>query len=157
MIKLTAENYPISEYYKTDELLTSLGIGEAAVAALDEKGRPTALAATLLCAPKSRMDILTTEEIESVISRSTILKKYSEAIDRESAYELLNAKLASASDFDTQNKIPASTRQPKSAVEKMIDSPLARQVGRTVARELTRGILGVLGLGGTTRKRKSLF
>jgi DNA double-strand break repair helicase HerA and related ATPase len=158
MIKLTAENYPISEYYKTDELLTSLGIGEAAVSALDEKGRPTALAATLLCAPKSRMDILTTQEIENVISKSTILKKYSETIDRESAYELLNAKLASATISDTQNKVPSSNkRQPKSTVEKMIDSPLARQVGRTVARELTRGILGVLGLGGSVRKGKSLF
>jgi Cdc6-like AAA superfamily ATPase len=158
MIKLTAENYPISEYYKTDELLTSLGIGEAAVTALDEKGRPTALAATLLCAPMSRMDILSTEEIEKVISKSTILKKYSEAIDRESAYELLNAKLTSATVADAQNKVPTSNkRQPKSAVEKMIDSPLARQVGRTVARELTRGILGVLGLGGAVRKGKSLF
>jgi DNA helicase HerA-like ATPase len=158
MIKLTAENYPISEFYKTDELLTSLGIGEAAVAALDEKGRPTVLAATLMCAPKSRMDILTTQEIENVISKSTILTKYSETIDRESAYELLNAKLASATISDTQNKVPSSNkRQPKSTVEKMIDSPLARQVGRTVARELTRGILGVLGLGGSARKGNSLF
>jgi DNA helicase HerA-like ATPase len=158
MIKLTAENYPVSEFYKTDELLTSLGIGEAAVSALDEKGRPTVLAATLLCAPKSRMDILTTQEIENVISKSTILTKYSETIDRESAYELLNAKLASATISDTQNKVPSSNkRQPKSTVEKMIDSPLARQVGRTVARELTRGILGVLGLGGSARKGKSLF
>jgi DNA helicase HerA-like ATPase len=158
MIKLTAENYPVSEFYKTDELLTSLGIGEAAVAALDEKGRPTVLAATLMCAPKSRMDILTTQEIENVISKSTILTKYSETIDRESAYELLNAKLASATISDTQNKVPSSNkRQPKSTVEKMIDSPLARQVGRTVARELTRGILGVLGLGGSARKGKSLF
>ena len=158
MIKLTAENYPVSEFYKTDELLTSLGIGEAAVSALDEKGRPTVLAAALMCAPKSRMDILTTQEIENVISKSTILKKYSETIDRESAYELLNAKLASATISDTQNKVPSSNkRQPKSTVEKMIDSPLARQVGRTVARELTRGILGVLGLGGSARKGKSLF
>ena len=59
MIKLTAENYPISEYYKTDEMLTSLGIGEAAITALNEKGVPTPLAATLLRAPQSRMDILT--------------------------------------------------------------------------------------------------
>ncbi|MCW9066740.1 MAG: DUF853 domain-containing protein, partial [Ignavibacteriaceae bacterium] len=48
MIKLTAENYPTSEYYKTDEMLTSLGIGEAAITALNEKGIPTPLAATLL-------------------------------------------------------------------------------------------------------------
>ena len=160
MIKLTAENYPISEYYKTDELLTSLGIGEAAVSALDEKGRPTSLAATLLCAPKSRMDILEQEEVTEVISKSTLVKKYSEVIDRESAYELLNAKLTSAAVSNMPDKAapsPSNKRAPRSTVETIIDSPIARQVGRTVARELTRGILGVLGLGGTTKRRKSLF
>ena len=160
MIKLTAENYPISEYYKTDELLTSLGIGEAAVSALDEKGRPTSLAATLLCAPKSRMDILEPEEVTEVISKSTLVKKYSEVIDRESAYELLNAKLTSAAVPNMPDKAapsPSNKRAPRSTVETIIDSPIARQVGRTVARELTRGILGVLGLGGTTKRRKSLF
>ena len=50
-IKLTAENYPLSEYYKTDETITALGIGEALVTALSEKGIPTPLAATMLRAP----------------------------------------------------------------------------------------------------------
>ncbi len=62
-IKLTAENYPESEFYDTKEVLTSLGIGEALVSALDEKGRPTPLAATLMRAPMSRMDILTDAEL----------------------------------------------------------------------------------------------
>jgi len=64
MIKLTAENYPLSDYYKTDEVLTSLGIGEALISGLNEKGVPTPLAATLLSAPKSRMDVLNKEEID---------------------------------------------------------------------------------------------
>ena len=63
-IKLTAENYPISEFYDTKEVLTSLGIGEALISALDEKGRPTPLAATMLRAPMSRMDILTNSELK---------------------------------------------------------------------------------------------
>ena len=66
-IKLASENYPISEYYDTKEILTSLGIGEALITALDEKGRPTPLAATLLRAPMSRMDILTDDELEESI------------------------------------------------------------------------------------------
>ena len=57
-IKMTAENYPISEYYKTDETLTNLGIGEALVTALNEKGIPTPLVATMMLAPMSRMDVL---------------------------------------------------------------------------------------------------
>ncbi len=92
-IKLTAENYPISEFYDTKNELTSLGIGEALVSALDEKGRPGPLASTLLRAPMSRMDILTEEELRDLISNSQLRRKYNKTIDRESAYELLNKKI----------------------------------------------------------------
>ncbi|MBA3986653.1 MAG: DUF853 family protein [Flavobacteriales bacterium] len=95
-IKLSAENYPISEYYKTDEVLTSLGIGEAFISALNEKGIPTPLAATMLKAPMGRMGILNEEEITSITLKSSLVKKYNETIDRESAYELLNQKIARA-------------------------------------------------------------
>src|SRR5690606_23910753 len=69
-IKLTAENYPLSDYYKTDEVLTALGIGEALVSALNEKGIPTPLARTMMRAPMSRMDILTDVELENLIGES---------------------------------------------------------------------------------------
>ncbi|WP_242135475.1 helicase HerA-like domain-containing protein [Aestuariivivens marinum] len=95
-IKLTAQNYPDSEYYDTTEVLTSLGIGEALVSALNEKGRPTPLAATMMRAPMSRMDVLTKTELSSLLSKSKLAKKYNETIDRESAYELLNAKIEHA-------------------------------------------------------------
>ncbi len=95
-IKLTAENYPDSEYYDTAEVLTSLGIGEALVSALDEKGRPTPLAATMLRAPMSRMDVLTPSELKEVIDNSKLVKKYNEEVDRESAYEMLNEKIKKA-------------------------------------------------------------
>jgi hypothetical protein len=92
-IKLAAENYPISEFYKTDEIITSLGIGEALVTALNEKGIPTPLAATLLRAPSGRMDILSQQEIDAINSSSLLVRKYSEDIDRESAYEILGKKI----------------------------------------------------------------
>ena len=98
-IKLTAENYPLSDYYDTKEVLTSLGIGEALITALDEKGRPTPLAATMLRAPMSRMDILTPAELKQEISSSKLVPKYNEAIDRESAYELLNEKIERAEEL----------------------------------------------------------
>lgn len=93
-IKQTADNYPTSDFYKTDELLTSLGIGEALVTALNEKGIPTPLAATMMRAPQSRMDILTESEIQEINNKSKLVRKYSEIIDRESAYEMLNKKIA---------------------------------------------------------------
>jgi uncharacterized protein len=164
MIKLTAENYPISEFYKTDELLTSLGIGEAAITALDEKGSPTTLCATLLCAPRSRMDILTGAEIDEVIRKSKLFGKYNQAIDRESAYEILNQKIQVANQQQEQNTSTAGEpeRKPpkeKSTLENILDSTITRQVGRTVAREVTRGLLGVLGLGGSTSRsrKRSIF
>lgn len=163
MIKLTSENYPISDYYKTDELLTSLGIGEAAISVLNEKGAPTPLSATLLCAPKSRMDILSQQEIDNLISSSGLINKYNREIDRESAYEILTKKITASENFDL--KIPKqetpSHRQPaprtqtsrktKSTAEKVLNSQLSKQVGRTLVREIARGIFGVLGIGGRRR------
>ncbi|MDC0007284.1 DUF853 domain-containing protein, partial [Winogradskyella sp.] len=71
-IKLTAQNYPDTDYYDTAEVLTSLGIGEALVSALDEKGKPTPLAATMMRAPMSRMDILTKAELSSLLAKSKL-------------------------------------------------------------------------------------
>src|SRR5690554_4364966 len=95
-IKLAAENYPISEFYKTDELLTQIGIGEAIVSALNEKGIPTPLAHTMLRAPMSRMDVLDVSEIDELIQNSTLAPKYNEVSDRDSAYEILTRKIEEA-------------------------------------------------------------
>ncbi len=92
-IKLTAENFPVSDYYKTDEALTTLGIGEALVTALNEKGIPTPLAATMMRAPMSRMDILSQDEIDSINRNSDLVRNYSETVDRESAFEVLTRKV----------------------------------------------------------------
>ncbi len=113
-IKLTAQNYPDSEYYDTTEVLTSLGIGEALVSALDEKGRPTPLAATMMRAPMSRMDVLTDTELASLLSKSKLAKKYNETIDRESAYELLNEKIKKAEAEEAKEK----ARKEKEALKK---------------------------------------
>lgn len=96
-INQTADNYPTSEFYKTEELLTALGIGEAFVTALNEKGIPTPLVATMMRAPESRMDILTESEIEAINLQSKLVVKYNEVIDRESAYEILTKKIEAVS------------------------------------------------------------
>lgn len=121
-IKKTAENYPVSEFYKTDELLTSLGIGQALVTALNEKGIPTPLAATHLRAPMSRIGILSSEEIQQIVSSSSIATKYNEVIDRESAFEILSAKLNSTEEENNEEK-PQEKKKPakeeKSTIEKI--------------------------------------
>jgi hypothetical protein len=92
-IKLAAENYPDSAYYETKEVLTQLGIGEALVSVLNEKGIPSPLARTMLRAPMSRMDVLTDREIKQVLDNSRLIPKYNDVVDRESAYELLKKKI----------------------------------------------------------------
>lgn len=153
-IKKTAENYPISEFYKTDELLTSIGIGQALITALNEKGIPTPLAATHLRAPMSRIGVLTSDEINQTVAASAIASKYNEEIDRESAFEILTAKLKSIQEEEPEAK-KGTTKKPakeeKSTIEKISENTMVRQVGRTVFKEMARGLLGVLGIG---RKKK---
>ena len=153
-IKMVSENYPETEFYKTEDLLTQLGIGEALITVLTEKGTPSPLAQTCLCAPHSRMDILSSDEINSLVSSSKLVKKYNENIDRESAFEILQSKLNKhaedvANDNSTENQ--RDQKKDDSVVTQIVDSTLGRQVARTVARELTRGLLGVLGIGGNSR------
>ncbi|PIB28283.1 helicase HerA-like domain-containing protein [Maribacter sp. 4G9] len=141
-IKLTAENYPISDYYDTKEVLTSLGIGEALISALDEKGRPTPLAATLLRAPMSRMDILSDTELEELIDKSKLVKKYSEVIDRESAYEILNEKIEKAEELAQKEKEKAqTTRRTSSTRRSTRQNPVVKVL---TSATFIRGVLGVL-------------
>ncbi len=158
-IKLTAENYPLSDFYDTENLLTSLGMGEALITVLSEKGNPTPLAATLLQAPRSRMDVLTAQEIETINAKSSLVKKYNEVIDRDSAFEILSGKLNSAVSHTSVNTNTNQTVQPPvnnepSMIEKGVGAVgdfAKSSAGKIIIREVTRGLLGVLGLGGRRR------
>lgn len=142
-IKLTAENYPDSDYYDTAEVLTSLGIGEALVSALDEKGRPTPLAATMLRAPMSRMDVLTPSELEEVIDNSKLVKKYNEVIDRESAYEMLNEKIEKAEKL--QEKEDVAEEKAKSSRTSSRTSTRQNPIIKVLtSATFIRSILGIL-------------
>lgn len=143
-IKLTAQNYPDSEFYDTEEILTSLGIGEALISALDEKGRPTPLAATMLRAPMSRMDVLTNKELKEAIGKSKLIKKYNEEIDRESAYEILNEKIEKAekeAEKEREAKQKKSSRRTSSRRRSTRMNPVVKVL---TSATFIRGVLGVL-------------
>jgi uncharacterized protein len=143
-IKLTADNYPLTDFYKTEDLITQLGIGEAFITALNEKGIPTPLVHVAMLAPTSRMAILSSDEIDGIVRKSHIHAKYEEVIDSESAYEILTEKLNSAMG-------KAESVITMGNFEKVMNNPIVKQVGRTAATIITRSILGALGMGG---KRK---
>ncbi len=159
-IKLTAENYPLTDYYKTEDLLTHLGIGEAIISALNEKGAPAPLAHTLLVAPQSRMDVLSSDEMQKINAESGLAKKYNETLDRESAYELLTKKLAAGAEAaarekqlkEEEKRLQMEERERKvreKTTTKTKDKPLLdkttqHQITRTVFKVLERGLLGIL-------------
>jgi len=164
VIKQTAENYPETTFYKTEDLITQLGIGEALVTALNEKGIPTPLVHCMLCSPRSRMDILSDAEIDQLVASSHIATKYNEVIDSQSAYEILTEKLQEAAEkAETQKQEEARQKEEKKTsreTEKkekgIFDDPIVKSMTRTAGNTIVRSLLGALGLGGRSRKR-SLF
>ena len=113
------------------------------VTGLNEKGIPTPLAATMLRAPMSRMDVLTDAEIMEINSKSKLVKKYSEAIDRESAYEILTKKIESAVE---QATIASEAKEKET---KSSEPSTASVIGKSVVKVVTsasfiRGAFGIL-------------
>ncbi|MFM2358250.1 MAG: hypothetical protein RLY16_243 [Bacteroidota bacterium] len=161
VIKQTAENYPETEFYQVDELITQLGIGEAFVTLLNEKGIPTPLVHTMLCAPRSRMDVLTPSEIETINQSSKLVKKYNQIVDTESAYEILTAKLQEAAEKTAANEAAeaeqkTNKKEEPSTIEKIANNTVVKSMMRTAGNTIVRSLLGALGLGGKTSKsRKS--
>jgi len=125
------------------------------VTVLNEKGIPTALVRTLLRAPYSRMDIINETEFQEVLGQSSLKNRYNKEIDRESAYEKLTRKLeqvAKDQDITVEKKSKQKTSKTElTFFETLSKNTMIRQMGRTLMRELSRGILGVLGA--TTKRR----
>jgi len=160
VIKQAAENYPETEYYKTEDLITNLGIGEALVTVLNEKGIPTPLVHCMLCSPRSRMDILTDSEIDGIVQRSKIAAKYNQVIDNQSAYEMLTEKLNEAAEkteeIKKQKEEEKESRTTAKQEKGFFDDPVVKSMTRTAGNTIVRSLLGALGLGGRSRRR-SIF
>ena len=161
-ITKAVENYPITEYYDAAQLIQNLGIGEAFVTALDEKGIPTPLVDTYLLSPESRMDVLTDEEVTALTSQSELVKKYENPVDKVSAYEMLTHRMEEAAQqqapptYNTPSQRTGnqrtSSKQEASVFEQILNSRQGRTFTNTLAREGAKSILGMLGLGGRKRR-----
>ncbi|HEU4949061.1 MAG TPA: helicase HerA-like domain-containing protein [Kribbella sp.] len=150
-LKATVSTFPNSSY-DLAEVLTQLGIGEAIVTVMNEKGAPTPVAWTRLRAPQSLMAPAPAEQLAAAVQASANYPKYTEVVDRESAYEKLAAKVqAGAEQAEAeaeQARTPAqpeprtSGREEKSTVEKVIGSSAFKQFARSAGREIVRGLFG---------------
>lgn len=153
----TVKTYPTSKVYDLEEALTGLGIGEAIVTVLSERGAPTPVAWTLLRAPRSTMATIGDEAIKAAAASSELHPKYAKTIDAESAYEKLGAKVAAAP-AEPGGEAPAKgdPAQPKArakketeeagAFQKVMKNPAVKGFFRSAAsalgREITRGLFG---------------
>ncbi len=159
-LRAAARTYPKTEFYDAQEILTSLGIGEAFITVLSPKGVPTMPFATRLIPPSSRMSPLDAATMAQRLANSQQVKEYAQPIDRESARELLQQRVAAATEAEAEAeaasgaspKTKRAAKEPPSALETIVKSPLTR----TVAGVITRGLMGAL-LGTAPRRRRSVF
>lgn len=157
-LKMTIKTFPKSDFYDLEQQFTKLGIGQAFITVLNEKGIPTETVVTHLAPPASVMGSLSSSEYQGQLDQSEFYKKYRETIDPKSAFEILNDRMQEvrtkqAEEVKEQEELkapPRSTRKEKSTFEEVISSPVAKQVGR----ELVRGVFGML-FGSAPRRTTS--
>ncbi|NVJ67669.1 MAG: DUF853 domain-containing protein [Gammaproteobacteria bacterium] len=163
-VKTAAETFRPNPKLNEEELITTLGVGEALVSVLDEKGRPSIVEQTLICPPESRIGPLTQAERIKVSQSSPVAGLYDKSVDRESAYEILLEKeqelqkrqeheMAEAKkQREAEAKAKAAAKKKRTGSRRQSNSEafmktLIRTVSSGIGRKLVRGILGGL-LGG---------
>jgi DNA double-strand break repair helicase HerA and related ATPase len=147
-LRKTVRTYPTSEYYDLEKLLTEVGIGEAAVTLLSEKGVPTPVVHTRLRAPASKME--PAAGLDAAVQSSPLQAKYGTRVDRESAAEMLAARVERSAEAAEQEKEPeqkpASRKRapkPRAPSDPLTDFLGSRQ-GKALQREVVRGVFGML-------------
>lgn len=154
-LKETIKTFPKSAFYDMEQQFTQLGTGQAFITVLNEKGIPTETVVTHLAPPASYMGPLTADEYQNQLNQSELYRKYKDAVDPRSAFEMLEEKMATARNeqetyTQEEKKSPrASSRKEKSTFDEVLSSPVTKQIGR----ELVRGVFGMLF--GTAPRRSS--
>lgn len=152
-VRAAAQTFRANPGLEVEQAIMELGVGEGLVSVLDEKGIPTPVERAWILPPQSRLTPLTQEERQQVLSGSVMRGRYDRTIDRESAYEILQAKASTAA---AEGKIaaPPPKRAQTSEAGRMLESmakSAARSIGTQIGRQISRGIFGTLFGGGKKR------
>jgi uncharacterized protein len=148
-VKTAADTLRPNPKLKAEKVITELGVGEALVSLLDEKGRPTIVERAFIVPPASQVGPIGAEERAQMIRSSTLLSKYQNTVERESAYEKLKGRAEEKPVVPAEPKKPAG-RQPQSVFDAATKSA-ARAIGSELGRQIMRGILG--SIFGSGRRR----
>jgi len=165
-LKAAARTFPKTKFYDIEETLTTLGIGEALVTVLSPSGVPTPPFATRMIPPSSRMGPLTDDELQQRLASSMQVRKYATAVDRESAREMLSARASAASSASDEQDEPErdderapaprgrAAKEPPTAFEQILKSPVTRTVAGTITRGLMGALMGSLGIRRSAPRRR---
>lgn len=151
-VKTAAETFRANPKFDTEEVITQLGIGEALVSVLDTDGTPTVVDRVFIKPPLSRLGAINSDERARCLAASILSGKYSQDIDRESAYEMLTARAAQIEEEQAPEAEPEQRRAPARRTDSIFEAMLkstARAVSSQLGRQLVRGVLG--GLFGKRR------
>jgi DNA helicase HerA-like ATPase len=141
-VRAAAETFRANPGVDVSSLITELGVGEALISTLIEGGVPSPVERAKVCPPRSRIGAITPEKRQAVIQRSPYRERYTESLDRESAYELLLARAErTVSQAGMGNDLQGFLE--KAATSAM--SAASSELGRKIGKQLLRGILGSLG------------
>ena len=151
-VKVAAETFRTNPKLNVVKAITELGVGEALVSVLDEKGTPTIVERALIYPPHSRLSPLNPEERTRFVRESVLYGHYEKAVDRESAYEKLKAKTEQMK-MDSQEETAQKRRaaEPKSQTEQLLGAAVksaAHAIGSQLGRQIIRGVLGSIFGGG---------
>lgn len=156
-LKATVSTYPKSGY-ELGEVLTTLGIGEAIVTVMNEKGAPSPVAWTRLRAPQGSMDPAPAATIDAAVAASPLMARYGEVVDRESAYELLTERMNAAAAAEQareqaaeQAKADAATARDRATAER--DAAKREAAAKREYEEALRDLRGGTAGGTSTRRR----
>lgn len=143
-MRLVAQNFPPSEHYDTEQLLTSLGTGEALLSALDGKGQPTPLIQCLVRAPQSRMGVLSEAEISALVAQSSLFLRYGQRKSTRSASDILAEQKKDAP--PVSEAAEKATKEDPSMITMLSKNTLIRQLVRQFFRQLLDTAFKALGI-----------
>jgi DNA helicase HerA-like ATPase len=152
-VKAAAQTFRQNPAIDVESVITEVGVGEALVSFLDEKGRPNIVDRALIYPPQSQLPQLSAAQRDGIVKQSTIYGHYEKLVDRESAYEMLKARASQAEQPAAKTAGSSWSTEAGGLLDAMGKSA-ARAIGSQVGREIIRGVLGSLFGGGTTRKRR---
>jgi hypothetical protein len=153
-VKAAAETFRANPAFSVEQVISELGVGEALVSFLDEKGSPAVVERALVCPPQSRFTPLSGGERTTVMARSPLAGFYEKGVDRESAYETLQSRAAAAAAAPPRSEESRGGSDAASQVGALVGAfakSAAHAIGSQVGRQIIRGVLGSIFGGGRRR------